>query len=186
MNKIDFKPGNMLYPLPVVMVSCGVEKHNIITIAWAGTVCTNPPMVSISVKKERYSYDLLMKDKEFVINLPREDQTKWVDFCGVKSGRDIDKFVSCGFSKLDMDKVSVKGIKECPINIGCVIKDIKELGSHTMFIAEIVEVKCDEKYLDQNGRYRFEDTKPFCYSHGEYYGLGTYLGKFGFSVKKEK
>lgn len=185
-EKIDFKPGNMLYPLPVVLVSCGNKNPNIITIAWTGTVCSSPACVSISVKKERYSFDIIDKEKEFVINLPTEELTKVTDFCGVKSGKNMNKFETCNLTSYDMDKVSAKAILECPINIGCKVINQLDLGSHTMFVAEVVEVKADKKYLDQNGRYRFEDTNPICYSHGEYYALGKYLGKFGYSVKKEK
>ncbi len=188
MGKQIWKPGTSLYPLPVVMVSCGDIDglKNIITIAWTGTINSNPPMTYISVRPERYSFDIINKTKEFVINITTEELTFATDFCGVRSGRDIDKFKKLNLTPEKSLKVKAPSIKESPINIECKVSDIKELGSHFMFISEVVSVSADEKYMDKSGRFNFELSKPICYSHGEYYGLGKYLGKFGYSVEKKK
>ena len=186
MAKVSFKPGNMLYPLPAVMVSVGNEHANIITIAWCGTVCSNPPMVSISVKKERYSHDLIEKEGNFVINLVTKDLAFSTDYCGVKSGKDIDKFKVCKLTKLPFKEISSVGIDESPVNIGCKIIKKEELGSHDMYIAEVVEVYVDDKYFDDNDVFHLEETGLISYSHGHYYLLGDELGRFGFSVKKTK
>lgn len=186
-KKQVWKPGNMLYPLPAVMVSCKREgeKPNIITLAWVGTVCSDPVMVSISVRKERYSYDIIKETGEFVINLTTEDLAKATDYCGVKSGRDIDKFKETHLTPAPASKVACPIIAESPVNMECVVKEIIELGSHDMFIAEVVAVDVSEEYMDENGRFSLEETKPLAYSHGEYYGLGEKIGKFGYSVKKK-
>jgi len=184
MSKIYFKPGNMLYPLPVVMVSCGKDKPNIITVAWCGTICSNPPMLSISVKKERFSYHILEEEMEFVVNLTTKKLSKITDYCGVKSGKDVDKFKEMKLTPLKLEHVNCPGIKESPVNIECKVKEIKELGSHSLFIAEVVGVFVDRKYMDEMDRFCLEKCEPICYSHGKYYSLGEELGKFGFSVKK--
>lgn len=185
MAKINFKPGNMLYPLPAVMVSVGKEKANIITIAWCGTICSNPPMVSISVKKERYSHDLIEEFCDFVINLTTEELAFVTDYCGVKSGKDIDKFKVCNLHKQEFKNIKSVGILESPVNIGCKIIEKKELGSHDMFIAQVEEVYVDDKYIDENEVFHLEDTKLITYSHGHYYKIGDEIGRFGYSVKKK-
>ena len=177
----------MLYPLPVVMVSCARkdERPNIITVAWAGTICSDPAMVSISVRKERYSHDIIAKSGEFVINLVTEDLAFATDYCGVKSGRDIDKFAEMNLTPADIEGVSVPAIEESPLSLACKVKEIKELGSHDMFIAEVVNVLVDDKYMDENGKFELNDSKLVAYSHGVYFGLGQRIGKFGYSVKKQ-
>lgn len=190
MSKQNWKPGNMLYPVPAVMVSCkGKEqgaKPNIITLAWAGTVCSDPVMLSISVRPERYSHDLIEKSGEFVVNLVTEDLTRACDWCGVRSGKEFDKFKEMKLSCYESDFMSTPAINESPVNIYCKVKDILRLGSHDMFIAEVVGVTVDESYMDENGRFDLEATKLIAYSHGEYFALGKKLGKFGYSVKKNR
>lgn len=187
MAKMLWKPGNMLYPLPVVMVSCcdKAGKPNIITIAWTGTICSDPPMVSISVRKERYSHQLIKESGEFVINLTTEALVRATDYCGVRSGRQCDKFADMGLSPLAGEKVSAPLIAEAPINLECKVKEIKELGSHDMFLAEVVAVHADEAYMDAQGRFDLALAKPIVYSHGTYFSLGKALGTFGYSVKKK-
>ncbi len=186
-EKEFWKPGNMLYPIPAVMVSCGrmKEKPNIITIAWAGTVCTNPAMVSISIRKERYSYDMIKESGEFVINLVTKKLLRQADYCGVKSGREVDKFKEMKLTPMKAKEVSAPLIGESPVNIECVVKDILELGSHDMFIAEVVNVAVDKELMDQKGRFHLNQSGLIVFSHGEYFGLGELLGKFGYSVKKK-
>jgi flavin reductase (DIM6/NTAB) family NADH-FMN oxidoreductase RutF len=185
-EKEFWKPGNMLYPIPAVMVSCGsFEKPNIITIAWTGTICTNPAMVSISIRKERYSYDIIKENKEFVINLVTRDLLKEADYCGVKSGRDVDKFKAMKLTPFKGNNVSVPLIGESPVNIECVVKDVLPLGSHDMFLAEVVSVAVDKKFMDEKGRFNLNKSGLIVFSHGEYYSLGELLGKFGYSVKKK-
>jgi flavin reductase (DIM6/NTAB) family NADH-FMN oxidoreductase RutF len=187
MSKINWKPGNMLYPLPAVMISCQEknQKPNIITVAWAGTVCSDPVMVSISVRKERYSHDIIKNTGEFVINLVTEDLTYATDYCGVKSGKDVDKFKKCHLTPIAIEGVNAPAIKESPLNLACKVKEIKELGSHDMFIAEVVGVTVDDKYMNENGKFELNSSKLVTYSHGEYFGLGKKIGKFGYSVKKK-
>lgn len=186
MSKLSWKPGNMLYPLPVVMVSCKEEGKapNIITVAWAGTICSDPVMVSISVRKERYSHDIIEKTGEFVINLVTQDLVYATDYCGVKSGRDIDKFEKMNLTPVNIDGVDAPAIAESPLSLACKVKEIKELGSHDMFIAEVVGVTVDDKYMDESGKFELNSTGLVAYSHGEYFSLGEKLGKFGYSVKK--
>ena len=188
MGRQVWRPGNMLYPLPVVMVSCALkgERPNIITVAWTGTICSDPPMVSISVRKSRYSHHIIKLSGEFVINLTNEKLARAADYCGVKSGKDTDKFKECALTELKSEKVSPPGIKESPVCIECRVKEIRELGSHDMFIAEVVSVSVDDEYMNKNGKFELADAKPVVYSHGEYYMLGKRLGSFGFSVKKRK
>ena len=187
MSKEIWKPGNMLYPLPVVMVSvCDKEgKDNIITIAWTGTICTNPAIVYISVRPERYSYNMLKDTGEFVINLTTKELVYETDFCGVKSGRDIDKFDFLKLEKEKAEHVKAPLIKKSPINIECRVKDIISYGSHDMFIAEVLVVHADKKYMDKNGKFHLWKADPIVYSHGEYYMLGNKLGKFGYSIRKK-
>ena len=189
MTKIEWKPGNMLYPLPVAMVSCGTkpEDYNIITIAWTGTINTNPPMVSISVREERYSYKLIKESGEFVINITTEKLVKAADWCGVKSGKDFNKFKETGLTPAKASKLDTPIIKESPVNIECKITQEIKLGSHSMFIAEVVAVNVDEKFLDKNtNKFDLRQTNPVAYLHGSYYNLGENLGRFGFSVRKKK
>jgi flavin reductase (DIM6/NTAB) family NADH-FMN oxidoreductase RutF len=182
-----WKPGNMLYPVPAVMVTCKRpgEKANIFTIAWAGTICSSPAMVSISVRPERYSYNIIKETGEFVINLVTEKLTYATDYCGVKSGRDIDKFKEMKLHECPGMSVSVPGIEESPVNIECKVKDIIPLGSHDMFIAEVTGVQVDNSYMDENGKFDLNGLGLTAYSHGEYFTLGEKIGKFGYSVKKK-
>ena len=186
MGKQSWKAGNMLNPVPAVMVSVADKtgRANIITVAWAGTVCTNPPMVSISVRPSRYSYDIIRETGEFVINLTTEALAKACDYCGVASGRDVDKFAKTGLTPVSVEHVSAPAIAESPVNIACRVTETRELGSHTMFIAEVLGVTVDDSYLDENGRFDINGTGLIMYSHGEYFALGRKLGKFGYSVKK--
>ena len=187
MGKQHWKPGNMLNPVPAVMVSVTDKegKSNIITVAWAGTVCTNPPMVSISVRPSRYSYQILEETGEFVINLTNESLVKACDYCGVVSGRDVDKFAKTGLTPIPMEHVHAMGTDESPVNMECKITEKRELGSHTMFIAEVVGVTVDDQYMDETGKFHINESGLVMYSHGEYFALGKKLGKFGYSVKKK-
>lgn len=187
MSKELWKPGNMLYPLPVVMVSMADAKgnNNIITIAWAGTVCTNPPMVSISVRPERYSYPILKETGEFVINLTTRDLVFATDFCGVKSGREVDKFAEMKLTPVPGEKVKAPLIGESPVNLECKVTEVIPLGSHDMFLAEVVAVHADDRYMDETGKFHLEKADPIVYSHGAYLETGKTLGTFGYSVKKE-
>ena len=186
MAKLSWKAGNMLYPVPAVMVSCerSGEKPNIITLAWAGTICSDPVMVSISVRKERYSHSIIKETGEFVINLVTKDLTYATDYCGVKSGRDIDKFKEMNLTPIKIEGVDCAAIAESPLNLACKVKEIKELGSHDMFIAEVVGVTVDDKYMTETGKFELNSANLVAYSHGEYYELGEKLGTFGYSVKK--
>jgi len=180
-----WKPGTMIYPLPAVMVSCGnMEKSNILTVAWTGTICTDPAMTYISIRPERYSYELIKESGEFVINLTTKELAFATDWCGVKSGANVDKFKEMNLTKEKAQFVSCPIIKESPVSIECKVEEIKELGSHHMFIAKVLSVDADEQYLDENGKFCLEKCDLITYSHGEYYGLGEHIGKFGFSVKK--
>lgn len=176
MGKLDFKPGNMLYPLPAVMVSVRDKEgnDNIITVAWTGTVCTNPPMLYISVRPERHSYKAT------------EKIAKATDFCGVRSGRDMDKFEQTGLIKGEAKKINAPVIEDSPVNIECRVREKVALGSHTMFIADVVHVTVDDSYMDERGTFHLEKAAPIVYSHGTYFGLGESLGTFGYSVRKKK
>ena len=185
MSKQVWKPGTMIYPLPAVLVTCGtMENANVLTVAWTGTICTEPAMTYISIRKERYSYELIQKTKQFVLNLTTKDLAYATDFCGVKGGRDMDKFEACHLTKEKANFVECPLIKESPISIECEVVEIKDLGSHTMFLAKVLGVDADEKFLEEDGRFAFEKAEPIAYSHGKYYTLGENIGKFGFSVKK--
>lgn len=188
MGKQFWKPGNMLYPVPAVMVSCAreSEKPNILTVAWAGTICTNPPMVSISVRPERYSYDIIKETKEFVVNLTTKELAFATDYCGVKSGRDVDKFKETGLTPSTSNVIKAPGIMESPVNIECKVVDLLELGSHHMFIAKVVSVDVDERYIDTTGKFNLNAAGLMAYSHGEYFELGRTIGKFGYSVRKKQ
>lgn len=186
MNKTEFKPGNMLYPLPVVMVSCmrPESKPNIITLAWAGTICSDPAMVSVSIRPSRYSYDIIKEMGEFVINLVTEDLTYACDYSGVKSGRDIDKFAELDLHPYVSSYMKTPAISESPVNIYCKVDEIKPLGSHDMFMATVKGITVDSRYMDDSGRFELDKTGLIAYSHGEYFSLGEKLGSFGYSVKK--
>lgn len=188
MAKQTWKPGNMLYPLPAVMVSVtdGKGNDNIITVAWAGTVCTNPPMVSISVRPSRYSYDMIKNTGEFVINLTTEKLAFAADYCGVRSGRDVDKFKEMKLTKEKAEHVKAPMILESPVSIECRVREIKELGSHHMFLADVLAVHAEDTYMDENQKFHLNRSKPLVYSHGEYLGTGKSIGTFGYSVKKRK
>lgn len=187
MAKISFKPGNMLYPLPVVMVSVADKAGNsdIVTVAWAGTICTNPPMVSISVRPERFSHHMLMETGEFVINLTTKELAFATDYCGVKSGRDVDKWKEMNLTPVMGNVVKVPCIAESPVNIECKVVKVEKLGSHDMFMAEVVAVQVDDAYMDEKNSFHLSQANPIVYSHGEYYLLGEKLGKFGYSVQKK-
>lgn len=199
MAKSAFKPGNMLYPLPAVMVSCQYPnstdpvcknpslqgKPNIITVAWAGTVCTNPPMLSISVRPERYSYHILEASKEFVVNLTTETLLRATDFCGVRSGKDIDKFKEMHLTPLPSREIAAPGIAESPVNIECKVRQILPMGSHSIFLADVVAVTIEDDYMDEAGKFHLNQTGLVTYSHGEYFSLGDKLGTFGYSVAKK-
>lgn len=186
--KETWKPGNMLYPLPAVMVSVtdGQGNDNIITVAWTGTVCTNPPMVYISVRPSRYSYEMIKKTGEFVINLTTEELAFATDYCGVRSGRDVDKFKEAHLTREPALFVKAPMIKESPVSIECRVTEVKELGSHHMFLAEVLAVHAQQEYIDKNNKFQLNKAKPIVYSHGEYLGTGRSLGTFGYSVKKKK
>ena len=188
MGKQYWKPGNMLYPLPAVMVSCRRqgERPNIITVAWSGTVNTDVPMLYISVRKSRYSYDILRETREFVVNLVNKDLTYAADFCGVRSGRDVDKFAEMKLTELPSKNIKAPGIAESPVNIECKVEKIVPLGSHHMFMAKVVNIMVDDDYMEDNGRFALEKTNPLIYSHGGYYETGKKLGTFGYSVRKKK
>ena len=178
----------MLYPLPAVLVTVADEngKDNIITVAWAGTVCTNPPMVSISVRPERYSYAMLCETKEFVINLTTEKMAFATDYCGVKSGRDVDKFKETKLTREQASHVGAPLIKESPVSIECRVREIQELGSHSLFLADVLAVHVESDHMDEKGKFDLAKAQPMVYSHGEYYGIGKRLGTFGYSIKKRR
>ena len=188
MEKQEWKPGNMLYPLPAVMVSCADAegKTNILTVAWTGTVCTNPPMLSISVRPERYSCHMIQETGEFVVNLTTEALVRAADLCGVKSGRDVDKWKEAGLTPVPARRVKAPLIGESPVNLECRVEKELALGSHIMFVARVVSVSVDEAYMDEKGSFHLDLAKPLCYSHGTYFSLGRETGKFGFSVAKKK
>lgn len=188
MGKIDFKPGNMLYPLPAVLVTVrdAEGRDNMLTIAWVGTVCTNPPMLYISVRPERYSYHALKDSGEFVVNLTTADMARAVDYCGVRSGKDEDKFEVTGLTRRDAAKVNVPVIEDSPVNIECRVRDVLELGSHHMFLADVVHVTVDDRYMDEKGTFHLERANPLVYSHGIYCDIGNFIGTFGYSVRKRK
>lgn len=186
MGRQSWKPGNMLYPVPAVLVTVADKegKANIFTVAWAGTVCSAPPMVSISVRPERYSHQMIEDTGEFVINLTTKRLVHAVDYCGVKSGRDTDKFKDMHLNTLPADKVQAPLLEESPINIECIVKKTLRLGTHDMYVAEVAAVHADEAYMDKKGRFMLDGAEPIAYSHGGYFALGEKLGTFGYSVKK--
>lgn len=189
MEKRIWKPGTLIYPLPAVMVSCGDinGEMNILTVSWTGTICTNPPMCYISVRPERHSYNMIKEHGEFVINLTTEQLTQVTDFCGVKSGKDINKFETCNFTPVAASQVKAPLIGESPLNIECKVTEIKPLGSHDMFIAEVVAVHANENLFNpETDAFDLNAAQMLAYSHGHYFGLGKKIGRFGYSVMKEK
>jgi len=188
MGKIQWKPGNMVYPLPAVIVTCGesIEEYNGITVAWTGTICTNPPMTYISLRPSRHSYELIKKQGGFVINLTTEALSFATDYLGVRSGSKEDKLSNMNLDYDIGEIIKAPLLKKSPVCIECKTTEIKELGSHHMFMAEVVKVHVEESYMDANDRFHLEKSKPIVYSHGNYYGLGDYQGKFGYSVAKKK
>lgn len=187
MAKVMWKPGTFLYPIPAVMVSCGtMEKSNIITVAWTGILNTNPAMVYISVRPTRYSYQLIKQQGEFVINLTTKELAYATDWCGVKSGSDVDKFKDMHLTKEKANFVKCPLIKESPVSVECKVREIRDLGSHHMFIAEVLCIHADEKYIDEKGAFNISKCDLIAYANGGYYPLGNRIGKFGFSVEKKK
>ena len=186
MAKQTWKAGNMLNPVPAVMVTVADKagNANIITIAWVGTVCTNPPMVSISVRPERYSYSMIEESGEFVINLVTDELVKACDYCGVVSGQDVNKWKNMDLTPFMVENCGVPAIKESPVNIACKVVEKKELGSHTMFLAEVVSVTVEDTHMNETGKFLINELGLVMYSHGEYFSMGEKLGKFGYSVKK--
>lgn len=187
--KVNWKPGTMIYPLPAVMVSCGSceEEYNIITVSWTGTICTNPPMCYISVRPERHSADIIKRNMEFVINLTDSSTAFATDWCGVRSGKDHNKFEKMGLTPGKAAIVSAPIIEETPLSIECRVKEVIPLGTHEMYIAEVVNVIADDKYIDPTtGKFELADSDPLVYLHGGYYHLGEKIGKFGWSVEKKK
>ncbi len=187
--KQDWKPGTMIYPLPAILVSCGSneEDYNLITVAWAGTICTTPPMCYISVRPERHSYPIIKKEMEFVLNLTTTDMAFATDWCGVRSGKDYNKFKEMKLTPGKATVVKAPIVEESPLCIECKVTQIIPLGSHDMFIAEVVNVKADDKYLNtETGKFELADSNPLVYLHGGYFELGPKIGKFGWSVQKKK
>lgn len=187
MSKVQWKGGTFIYPIPAVMVSCGtMEESNIITVAWTGILNTNPAMCYISVRSERYSHDIIKENGEFAINLTTRQLAYATDWCGVKSGRDVDKFKEMKLTKEKANIISVPLIKESPVSVECKVKEIVPLGSHDMFVAEIVAIDADEKYIDEKGAFDISKCDLIAYANGGYYPLEKKIGKFGYSVQKKK
>lgn len=188
MAKEHWRGGNMLYPVPAVMVSCQKpgERPNIITVAWAGTICSDPAMLSISVRKERYSYEIIKETGSFVVNLVSRELTAAMDTCGVRSGRDMDKFKELHLTPQESQHVAAPGIAESPVNLECQVTKVIPLGTHDMFLAEIKGVSVDDRYMDEKGTFHLNDAGLVAYSHGTYFELGKKIGTFGYSVKKKK
>lgn len=188
-RKYQWKPGNMIYPLPAVLVSCGssIEEYNLLTVAWTGTLCTNPPLCYISVRPERYSYEIIKRNMEFVINLTTKEMAYATDWCGVKSGKDYNKFKEMGLTPGKATVVKAPIVEEAPVSIECRVKEIVPLGSHDMFIAEVVNILADDAYLDpETGAFELAKAEPLVYLHGGYFELGDKIGKFGWTVEKKK
>ena len=186
---VSWKPGTLIYPLPAVLISCGStpEEYNLLTISWVGTICTNPPMCYISVRPERHSYEIIKRNMEFVINLTNEDMAFATDWCGVRSGKDYNKFAEMKLTPAKSEFVKAPIVKESPLSIECRVKEIVKLGSHDMFIAEVMNVQADNRYINpETGEFKLSEAKLIAYSHGQYFKLGKEIGKFGWSVKKKK
>ena len=188
MAKQTWNPGNMLYPLPAVLITVADQQGNpnIFTVAWAGTICSDPAMVSISVRPSRYSHHMIEETGEFVINLTTEKMAFATDYCGVKSGRDVDKFKETKLTREQASHVGAPLIKESPVSIECRVREIQELGSHSLFLADVLAVHVESDYMDEKGKFDLAKAQPMVYSHGEYYGIGKRLGTFGYSIKKRR
>ena len=189
MKKREFKGSVLLNPVPVVMITCRNKegKENVFTVAWTGTICTKPPMLSISVRPERLSYEYIKETMEFTVNMPHRKQTRETDFCGVRSGRQLDKIKECGFTMVEGKDINVPFIKECPVNIECKVKQIIPLGTHDIFLAEVVGSHVNENLMDENDKIHLEWANLISYSHGEYFPISNEpIGKFGYSVAKKK
>jgi flavin reductase (DIM6/NTAB) family NADH-FMN oxidoreductase RutF len=188
-KKVSWKPGTLIYPLPAALISCGSspENYNLFTVSWMGTICSNPPMCYISVRKERHSYNLIKESGEFVINLTNEDLAFAADWCGVRSGKDYNKFSEMKLTPIQGENIKAPIIQESPLCIECKVKEIIELGSHDMFIADVINVQADSKYIDsETDTFKLSEAKLIAYSHGHYYKLGEEIGKFGWTVQKKK
>lgn len=186
MSKLQWKPGTLLPPAPPALVTCGdMEKHNVLTAAWTGIVNSEPPMTYVSIRPERYSHGIIAEKREFVINLPTQSIVRATDLCGVKSGRDVDKFALTGLTAQPSNVVAAPGIEQCPISLECRVREILHLGSHDMFLADIVAVDVDGQFVDEKGALHLEKAGLVAYAHGAYYALGKQLGTFGFSVRKK-
>lgn len=189
MGKVSWKPGTMIYPLPALMVSCGSDEsdYNILTVAWTGTVCTNPPVCYISLRPERHSYEIIKRTGEFVLNLTTRALARATDWCGVRSGRDFNKFSEMHLTPIKGEVVSAPVIAQSPLNIECKVRQIVPLGSHDMFIADVVNVQADDSLINpKTGHFDLEKAQLIAYSHGQYYELGRRIGKFGWSVERKK
>ena len=187
MAKQKWKAGNMVYPLPAVLVSCGDKegRENLMTAAWTGTICSDPPMVYVSIRKERFSHHMISETGEYVINLTTEALARATDFCGVRSGKDMDKFKEMHLTPVHGELKYAPMIEESPVSIECKVTQVLELGSHDMFMAKVTAVYVDEKYMDEKGTFHLEKAAPLVYSHGQYYGVGKHLGGFGYAVRKK-
>ena len=188
MSKQSWKPGTLIYPLPAVLVTTGAtpEEYNMLTIAWTGTICTDPPMCYISVRKERHSYDIIRRTGEFCISLTTEAMAHATDWCGVRSGRNENKWAATGLTPMVTSHLSAPIVAESPLSICCKVRQVIELGSHDMFLADVVGIPADKRYIDpETGKFSLEKAHPIVYSHGEYYTLGELIGHFGWSVKKK-
>ena len=186
--KISWKPGTMIYPLPALLISCGStpEEYNLFTASWAGTICSDPAMCYVSIRPERHSYEIIRRNMEFVINLTTEELARATDWCGVRSGRDYNKFEEMQLTPAPSEKVSAPIVMEAPLSIECRVKEIVPLGTHDMFIAEVLNVQADSRYLnEETGKWNLDESLPLVYVHGGYYKLGEKLGHFGWSVKKK-
>jgi flavin reductase (DIM6/NTAB) family NADH-FMN oxidoreductase RutF len=189
MGKQNWKPGNMVYPLPAALISCGStpEEYNVMTVSWLGTICSDPPMVYISVRPGRNSYGIIKKNGEFVINLTTVEMAEVTDWCGVKSGRELDKFKESGLTPIPAKVVNCPVVAESPVSIECKVKEVRPLGTHDMFIADVVNIMADDQYIDpKTGAFDLASSGLLVYSHGNYYAMGKKIGKFGWSVMKEK
>lgn len=188
-EKTAWKPGTMIYPLPAALISCGAtpDEYNVLTASWVGTICSNPPMCYVSIRPERHSHPIIERNMAFVINLTTEELTRVTDWCGVRSGKDYDKFAECGLTPVPSDKVAAPYIKEAPLSIECNVREVLHLGSHDMFIADVEGVLADNAYIDgETGAFDMEKTGLLVYSHGHYYKTGEPIGKFGWSVEKKR
>ncbi|MCM1034433.1 MAG: flavin reductase family protein [Paludibacter sp.] len=188
-NKVSWKPGTMIYPLPAVLISCGdnANNYNLLTVSWVGTICTNPAMCYISVRPERHSYPIIKQTGEFVINLTNEYLARAADWCGVRSGKDYNKFAEMHLTPIPGEKVKAPIVAESPLSIECKVHQIIPLGSHDMFIAEVVNVQADMRYIDPlTETFSMEKARLIAYNHGHYYQLGTQIGRFGWSVQRKK